>query len=135
MDKISDNNLFDLPLERDDAQAELPGGLHVPGMVPAEDLEIYESVYRLQAHPACHNVIFTDPDETTGEERFENASQWRAILEYPREPLLSEALEWQRYYQARLDAVLWYSLEEHRAKQAAMPKPAVPKPQRASPVR
>ena len=136
MSKISDDNLFDLPLERPDAMVELPIGVVMPGKVVAEELEIIEEAYRLQGHAVCHMIMFDDVAEDDETELFSNAAQWGGALGFPpsRPPTTSEAKEWLIYWQAALDVIIWYTIEEFRAKQAAMPKPG-PMGKPAAPVR
>lgn len=84
MSKISDDNLFDLPLERPDAMVELPIGVVMPGKVVAEELEIIEEAYRLQGHAVCHMIMFDDVAEDDETELFSNAAQWGELLAFHR---------------------------------------------------
>jgi hypothetical protein len=128
-------DVFGLALEREGETVERALGLVTPGSIPADELPIVEACYRLQAHPACHNIIFTEVDEETGEEVFENSDQWAAILGFPRPPTVAECLEWANYHDAKVAAVVWFTLEEYRAKRAASPISGKPKAVRVTAVR
>jgi len=115
---MNDFDPFGLALERESDNVEPQLGLVTPGSIPADELPIIEACYRLQAHPACHSIIFTDTADD-GTEIFENSDQWQAILGFPRRPpTVAECLEWSVYHDAVLAGVVWFTLQEHRAKQA-----------------
>lgn len=136
MNDIRADNIFVLPLERNSIKFEdLPGGLMVPGVIPAADLEATEIAYR-NADRAVHGVVFEerpDPDQPDGpgnEPFLDNADWWRAALNFPRDPTLAECDLWQRWHANKLEAEIYYAVQDLRTR----PKPPV-SPQASRPVR
>ncbi len=123
------DDLFGLALEREASTVELAYGLRTPASIPAADLETVELAYR-NADRACHAIVFVETDEATGEDVFANGVEWMEILAFPRLPTLDEVAEWQRWHDARLEAMVYYALEADRMKPK---KPAVPTQAQAQP--
>lgn len=107
------------------------GGLVVPATLADRELRICERVHRFAAIAAT-KLIFTMADDDGSNERWEptvtidretgiqttrylDAESWQAIMSWPREPTIAEALAYQANARARLAVDTWEAMQRGSA--------------------
>jgi hypothetical protein len=113
---------LELEDEEDGAQAPAPAFYVSPPATEAE-LILIEQMHRTGARPEFRGagvMIFTRDDEETGVETWDEgaSARWQAIMRWPREPTIAEAMAWQANANARLLALFWDRLEAVSAGEA-----------------
>jgi hypothetical protein len=123
--QMTDNDdIFGLALERESvAQADLPHGLIVPGVIPGADLLTVETTMRVATgeFPTSGLVIFVeneDPDDPNSPEVFGNALEWQRAMKWPRLPTVAEALAYAAHDCASVSALVHYAVQDLHSKPA-----------------